>query len=118
MGTNGDDAFFVWTRADGMHRLSDDRFNATASKVTSDGWVMGSAEVAPYEETPVVWDPQGRIDDVYGMVDPQSIYPVQAMGPTSAPAVDRRLRRRWLRAPAAAAPRAAVTQDALARDTR
>jgi uncharacterized membrane protein len=79
VGTNGDDAF-VWTRADGMHRLSDYGFNATASKVTSDGWVMGSAEVAPYQETPVVWDPQGRIYDVYGMVDPQAIYPVQAMG--------------------------------------
>ena len=63
-----------------MHRLSDYGFNATASKVTSDGWVMGSAEVAPYQETPVVWDPQGRIYDVYGMVDPQAIYPVQAMG--------------------------------------
>ena len=70
VGTNGDDAF-VWTRADGMRRLADYGFNATASKVTSDGWVMGSAEVAPYEETPVVWDPQGRIYDVYGMVDPR-----------------------------------------------
>jgi probable HAF family extracellular repeat protein len=79
VGTSGDDAF-VWTRADGMHRLADYGFDASASKVTSDGWVMGSAEIAPFEETPVIWDPQGRVYDVYGMVDPASIYPVQAMG--------------------------------------
>jgi uncharacterized membrane protein len=79
VGTSGDDAF-VWTRADGMHRLADYGFSATASKVTSDGWVMGSAEIAPFEETPVVWDPQGRVYDVHGMVDPMVIFPVQAMG--------------------------------------
>jgi subtilisin family serine protease/uncharacterized membrane protein len=79
VGTNGDDAF-VWTRADGLRRLADYGFSAGASKVTSDGWVMGSAEVAPYEETPVVWDPQGRVYDVHGMVDPSVFYPVQGMG--------------------------------------
>jgi uncharacterized membrane protein len=79
VGVNGDDAF-VWTRADGMRRLADFGYDGNATKVTSDGWVMGSAELAPYEDTPVVWDPQGRIYDVYGMVDPQVFYPVQNMG--------------------------------------
>ena len=63
-----------------MRRLADFGYDGNATKVTSDGWVMGSAELAPYEETPVVWDPQGRIYDVYGMVDPQTFYPVQDMG--------------------------------------
>ena len=63
-----------------MHRLNDYGFDASAMKVTSDGWVMGSAEVGPFDSTPVVWDPQGRIYDVYGMVHPRSIFPVQAMG--------------------------------------
>ena len=79
VGTSGHDAF-VWTPAGGMRSLADWGFSASATKVTSDGWVMGSAELAPYYETPVVWDPQGRIYDVYGMVDPQSFYPVQGMG--------------------------------------
>jgi probable HAF family extracellular repeat protein len=79
VGTSGDDAF-VWTRAAGLRRLADYGFSAGATKITSDGWVMGSAEVAPYEETPVVWDPQGRVYDVAGMVDPMTFYPVQNMG--------------------------------------
>ena len=70
----------MWTRADGRRRLADFGYDGNATKVTSDGWVMGSAELAPYEDTPVVWDPQGRIYDVYGMVDPQTFYPVQGMG--------------------------------------
>src|SRR4029079_6391253 len=79
VGTSGDDAF-VWTRADGMRRLADYGFNATASKATSDGGVRGSAEIGAFEETPVVWDPEGRVYDVHGMVDPMVIFPVQGMG--------------------------------------
>ncbi len=79
VGSSGDDAF-VWTRADGMRRLADFGFDGAAVKVNSDGWVIGQAQLTPWDETPVVWDPQGRIYDVYGMVDPQWFFPVQGMG--------------------------------------
>jgi probable HAF family extracellular repeat protein len=79
VGSSGDDAF-VWARADGMRRLADFGFDGAATKVTNDGWVMGSAQITPWDETPVVWDPQGRIYDVYGMVDPAWFFPVQGMG--------------------------------------
>ncbi len=79
VGSSGDDAF-TWTRADGMRRLPDFGFDGAAVKVTSDGWVLGSAQITPWDETPVVWDAQGRVYDVYGMVNPQWFFPVQGMG--------------------------------------
>jgi len=79
VGSSGDDAF-TWTRADGMRRLPDFGFDGAAVKVTSDGWVLGSAQITPWDETPVVWDPQRRAYDVYGMVNPQWFFPVQGMG--------------------------------------
>ena len=46
VGTSGDDAF-VWTEAGGMKRLADYGYDATGEKVTDDGWVLGTVELAP-----------------------------------------------------------------------
>ena len=93
VGSSGDDAF-TWTRADGMRRLPDFGFDGAAVKVTSDGWVLGSAQITPWDETPVVWDPQGRVYDVYGMVEPAVVLPRPGDGPERpAPAAGLRLHR-------------------------
>jgi len=67
VGTSGDDAF-VWTEAGGMKRLADYGYDATAEKVTDDGWVLGTVELAPYYAVSAMWDPQGRLWDLSGMV--------------------------------------------------
>jgi probable HAF family extracellular repeat protein len=67
VGVSGDDAF-VWTADGGMKRLPDYGFNASAEEVTDDGWVLGTVELAPYYEVSALWDPQGRLWDVSGMV--------------------------------------------------
>lgn len=73
VGTSGDDAF-VWTEASGMKRLVDYGYDATGEKVTDDGWVLGTVELAPYFAVAAMWDPQGRLWDLSGMV------PVEAGG--------------------------------------
>jgi probable HAF family extracellular repeat protein len=67
VGTSGDDAF-VWTKAGGMKRLADYGYNATGEKVTADGWVLGTVELAPDAAVSALWDPQGRLWDLSGMV--------------------------------------------------
>ncbi|MBM0256160.1 S8 family serine peptidase [Micromonospora sp. 4G55] len=79
VGESGDDAF-VWTRTGGMRRLPDFGFDATATKVTSDGWIVGTAEVLPDDERPVVWDPQGRIYNLNDMVGQDVMYALLPMG--------------------------------------
>ncbi|MDY0908131.1 S8 family serine peptidase [Microbacterium sp. CFBP9034] len=67
VGTSGDDAF-VWTEETGMKRLADYGYDATAEKVSDDGWVLGTVELAPYYAVSALWDPQGRLWDLSGMV--------------------------------------------------
>ncbi|MDQ0893161.1 S8 family serine peptidase [Agromyces ramosus] len=67
VGTSGDDAF-AWTEANGMTRLADYGFDATAEKVTDDGWVLGTVELEPYFAVAAMWDPQGRLWDLSGMI--------------------------------------------------
>jgi subtilisin family serine protease len=67
VGVSGDDAF-VWTASGGMKRLPDFGFNASAVKVTDDGWILGTVEIAPDDEVSALWDPQGRLWDVSGMI--------------------------------------------------
>ncbi|MEV6108987.1 S8 family serine peptidase [Streptomyces sp. NPDC051940] len=68
VGTSGDDAF-VLKPGGTMTRLPDFGFDAKALSVNNDGWVIGTAELEPDDETAVVWDPQGRMYDVGHMVD-------------------------------------------------
>jgi uncharacterized membrane protein len=67
VGSSGDDAF-VWSEAGGMKRLADYGYDATAEKVTDDGWVLGTVELEPYFPVAAMWDPQGRLWDLSGMV--------------------------------------------------
>ncbi|MDR2997170.1 MAG: S8 family serine peptidase [Microbacterium sp.] len=67
VGVSGDDAF-TWTAAKGMTRLADYGFNATAEDITDDGWILGTVELAPEYEVSAMWDPQGRLWDISGMV--------------------------------------------------
>jgi subtilisin family serine protease len=67
VGTSGDDAF-VWTEAGGMTRLADYGYNATGEKVTDDGWILGTVELDPDVAVSAMWDPQGRLWDISGMV--------------------------------------------------
>ncbi|MFB6943545.1 S8 family serine peptidase [Streptomyces sp. NPDC060286] len=67
VGTSGDDAF-VWTKAGGMQRLADYGYNATGEKVTDDGWILGTVELFPDVAVSAMWDPQGRLWDLSGMV--------------------------------------------------
>lgn len=67
VGVSGDDAF-VWTKDRGMQRLPDYGFNATAEKVTDDGWILGTVELAPDVAVSALWDPAGRLWDLSGMV--------------------------------------------------
>ncbi|MFE6734728.1 S8 family serine peptidase [Microbacterium sp. NPDC057650] len=67
VGTSGDDAF-VWTRNGGMKRLADYGYNATAEKISDDGWILGTVELDPDYAVSALWDPQGRLWDVSGMV--------------------------------------------------
>ncbi|WP_159600323.1 S8 family serine peptidase [Agromyces humi] len=67
VGVSGDDAF-VWSEAGGMTRLADYGYDAAAEKVSDDGWVLGSVELAPYFPVSAMWDPQGRLWDLSGMV--------------------------------------------------
>jgi uncharacterized membrane protein len=73
VGVSGDDAF-AWTQADGMHRLADYGFNATADQVTDDGWILGTVELSPDHEVSALWDPQGRLWDVSGMVPTSTFF--------------------------------------------
>ncbi|WP_169582892.1 MULTISPECIES: S8 family serine peptidase [Microbacterium] len=67
VGISGDDAF-VWTEAAGMKRLADYGYDAAAEKVSDDGWVLGTVELAPYFAVSALWDPQGRLWDLSGMI--------------------------------------------------
>jgi uncharacterized membrane protein len=68
VGTSGDDAFVL--RPGGtMTRLPDFGFDAQALAVNDSGWILGTAEVQPDQDTAVVWDPQGRMYDLNAMVD-------------------------------------------------
>ncbi|WP_427896527.1 S8 family serine peptidase [Kribbella sp. GL6] len=67
VGISGDDAF-VWTKDSGMRRLADYGFNATATGVTDDGWILGTVELAPDFEVSALWDPSGRLWDLSGMI--------------------------------------------------
>ncbi|WP_405687326.1 S8 family serine peptidase [Streptomyces sp. NBC_01387] len=67
VGASGDDAF-VWTPSAGMKRLPDYGFNATAEKITSDGWILGTVELQPDFEVAALWDPQGRLWDLSSMI--------------------------------------------------
>ncbi|MFB8032150.1 S8 family serine peptidase [Streptomyces sp. NPDC056004] len=67
VGTSGDDAF-VRTKDGGMQRLADYGYNATGEKVTDDGWILGTVELFPDVAVSAMWDPQGRLWDLSGMV--------------------------------------------------
>ena len=67
VGISGDDAF-VWTEESGMTRLADYGYNATAEKVTDDGWILGTVELSPDDAVSAMWDPQGNLWDLSGMV--------------------------------------------------
>lgn len=68
VGRSGDDAV-VW-QPDGTAKvLPDFGYNAEAVDRNADGWVVGTAGLAPDMDTVVVWDPQGRIWDLGAMVD-------------------------------------------------
>jgi len=67
VGVSGDDAF-IWSQASGMTRLADYGYDAAAEKVSDDGWILGTVELAPYYPVSAMWDPQGRLWDLSGMV--------------------------------------------------
>ncbi|MGW8568611.1 S8 family serine peptidase [Isoptericola sp. NPDC055881] len=74
VGRSGDDAF-VWTAKDGMRRLPDLGFDGTATAITDEGLVLGSAQPTPEDTTPVVWDADGKLFDVGHMVDQRTFFP-------------------------------------------
>jgi hypothetical protein len=51
-----------------MKRLADYGYDASAEKVSDDGWVLGSVELEPYYAVSALWDPQGRLWDLSGMI--------------------------------------------------
>ncbi|MCL2730419.1 MAG: S8 family serine peptidase [Actinomycetia bacterium] len=79
VGTSGDDAF-VLKPGGTMTRLPDFGYDAHALAVNDQGWIAGTAETAPDQDTAVVWDPQGRMYDLGAMVDPKHWMPTEGIG--------------------------------------
>ncbi|GAB4052618.1 hypothetical protein GCM10028775_34700 [Catellatospora paridis] len=58
----------IWTVEAGMRRLPDFGLHSKAVGINASGWIIGEADVEPYEPHVVAWDPQGRIWDLSAML--------------------------------------------------
>ena len=79
VGSSGDDAA-VWPVSGQPYALPDNGFNGAAAKITDDGWVLGTAEVAPDDDRAVVWDAAHRMWDMTDLVDRTTFIPSYAAG--------------------------------------
>lgn len=77
VGESGERAA-IWTAAGGMKRLPDFGFHSRAVGINASGWVIGEADVAPYETHVVAWDPQGRLWDLTTMAGYDVFYVAEA----------------------------------------
>lgn len=72
--TAGNGDAILWTPGQGWRVLPDFGFKAAAFDINNAGWILGWADVYPFETVPVVWDPQGNLHNVYAAVDPNRFY--------------------------------------------
>lgn len=74
----------IWTADGGIRRLPDFGLQSKAVAVNASGWVIGTADVAPYEPHVVAWDPQGRLYDLSAALGWDRFYAEDAVGVTDA----------------------------------
>jgi hypothetical protein len=67
--TNSNNDPILYTPGVGLAKLPDFGFKAIAADINNAGWVLGWADVAPFETVPVVWDPQGNLHDIAAMAE-------------------------------------------------
>ncbi|MGA1224015.1 MAG: hypothetical protein ACO31E_05545 [Phycisphaerales bacterium] len=72
--TVGNEVPWRWTPKGGMQALPDFGFKATAVDINEAGWILGWADLFPFETVPVVWDPDGNLHDVFALVDQNRFY--------------------------------------------
>ncbi|WP_455565581.1 S8 family serine peptidase [Micromonospora purpureochromogenes] len=72
----------IWTAAGGLRALPDFGFNSSAMGINKAGWIIGQADMAPYDTHVVAWDPQGRLWDLSAMMPPDQFYPNEAVDVT------------------------------------
>jgi len=52
---------WIWDETNGMVQLQDYGYIAVAYDINNNGWIVGYADVEPWDPKPVVWDPDGNI---------------------------------------------------------
>lgn len=68
----------IWTKEGGIRRLPDFGFHSKAVGINAGGWVIGEADIAPYDTHVVAWDPQGRMWDLTAMAGSDRFYLAEA----------------------------------------
>ncbi|MEV4417311.1 S8 family serine peptidase [Catellatospora sp. NPDC049609] len=68
----------IWTADGGIRRLPDFGFHSKAVGINASGWVIGEADIMPYDTHVVAWDPQGRLWDLTAMAGSDKFYLAEA----------------------------------------
>lgn len=58
----------IWTADGGLRHLADLGYHSEANFITADGWIIGTADAAPWEPHAVAWDPQGNLFDLNALL--------------------------------------------------
>jgi uncharacterized membrane protein len=58
----------IWTAEGGLRHLADLGYHSEANLITADGWIIGTADAAPWEPHAVAWDPQGNLYDLNALL--------------------------------------------------
>jgi hypothetical protein len=72
--TLGNADAILYTPGVGLTKLPDFGFKAVAYDINNSGWILGWADVAPFETVPVVWDPNGVLHNIADFADPGQFY--------------------------------------------
>ncbi|MBV1850025.1 S8 family serine peptidase [Catellatospora sp. NEAU-YM18] len=72
----------IWSKADGLRPLPDFGLQSDAIAINASGWVIGTADVEPWDTHVVVWDPQGHMYDLTAAIGYDTFYADAAVGIT------------------------------------
>lgn len=68
----------IWTADGGIRRLPDFGYHSKAMGINASGWIIGEADIMPYDTHVVAWDPQGRMWDLTAMAGSDRFYLAEA----------------------------------------
>ena len=72
--TNANGDAIVYKPGVGLAKLPDLGLKAAAYDVNNAGWILGWADIAPFETVPVVWSPDGTLYNIANYVDANQFY--------------------------------------------